>query len=61
MFKKTLLKVLGKGKSIKMLWQIVRPELERLAKKTPTQIDDDAIKVLDEIIDMVSGDIKNGN
>lgn len=61
MFIKKLLKVLGKEKLIKMLWEVVRPELERLAKKTPTQIDDDAIKVVDEIIDMVSGDIKNGN
>ena len=61
MFIKTLLKVLGKKKLITMFWQIVRPELERLAKKTPTQIDDDAIMVLDEIIGIVSGEVVNGN
>lgn len=45
-----MLKVLGWQKLIKLTWRAVKPELEKQAKKTETQIDDELIKVVDEII-----------
>lgn len=51
-----MLKVIGWKKLIRLTWQVVKPELERQAKKTETSIDDDLIKVVDEVI---NGDFSN--
>ena len=45
-----MLKVIGWKKLIRLTWQVVKPELERQANKTATTIDNDLIKVVDEII-----------
>lgn len=45
-----MLKVLGPLKLARMVWKAVRPELERLAKKTNTQLDEQAILLVDELL-----------
>lgn len=53
---KGLLRVLGAKKLFLMAWDLVKPELEKLAKKTPTELDDRTIIVVDGIIRDLMGD-----
>lgn len=53
---KGLLRVLGAKKMFLMAWDLVKPELEKLAKKSPTELDDRALIVLDSIIKDLMGD-----
>jgi len=53
---KGVLRVLGAKKMFLLAWDLVKPELEKLAKKTPTELDDRTIVVVDGIIRDLMGD-----
>jgi len=53
---KGVLRVLGAKKMFLLAWDLVKPELEKLAKKTPTELDDRTLVVVDGIIRDLMGD-----
>jgi len=57
---KKLLSLWGWQKVMLKVWGYVKPELEKLADKTDTQIDDGLVQFLDEIIVSLAdkGDVK---
>lgn len=53
---KGVLRVIGAKKLFLMAWDLVKPELKKLADKTPTELDNRAIDVLDGVIKELMGD-----
>lgn len=47
---RNLVKVFGLNKLAIMVWGLVYPELEKLAKKTETSFDNEALKLVDTIL-----------
>lgn len=54
---KSVLKMIGAKKLILLSWELVKPELVRLAKKTEnTDLDDRAIEVFEDVLKTLVGD-----
>lgn len=47
---KNLIKVFGLNRLVLMVWDLAKPQLLKLAKKTETTFDDDAINMIDQLL-----------
>lgn len=45
-----ILSVIGPSQLLKLVWSVVKDDLEKLAKSTDSKIDDNLIIVIDEFI-----------
>ena len=50
MILKAVLKAVGASKLLLLTWELVLPELQKLAEKSETKLDDRALMVLDQVI-----------
>lgn len=52
----TVFKLFGWKKLFGYAWRLAKPQLEKAAKSTKTDFDDDALKILSEIIEKIMSD-----
>lgn len=51
-----IMRRLGWQRLLRMTWEAIHPDLEAYVAKTPTQLDDVGLKIIDDIVDMLTED-----